>query len=261
MLSYHLTKGDMMRSFRYVSGLILVLFSALFVLSVAAQDEQEQEEEETSPEGVTAIREDIGIYVSLSYQVLFEADSVVTIAVRSNSNSLNPMLIVTGPDGELLAENDDHASSFTALLDTYDALLEAVSIPETGIYTIRVYNQFWSIGAVDLIVIEDDVVPLADILRAISAGSVTPSTRPVAAPLRTTGPCTARGGLIPANLRREPALRGRVERLLHNDESLGVSGFYNRGGDGFTWYLVGGHLWAREDAIILEGDCSNLSAR
>ncbi len=238
-------------SFLHIVMLLVILTTDLRAM---------QTNDDTTPMGIAVVEADIGIYVGAAYEMTLEADTVLSIAVRSQSNSLNPVIVLEGPEGEILAKNDDHETNYAGL-DIYDALLERVSITEDGVYIIRVANRFWSIGMVDLIVVQDEVVPIADVLEAIRVGAAIPDPLPLNVPRRTTGSCSVRGGVIPANLRTDPTLSADAERLLETNQTLDVAAYYDRGEDGFIWYLVGEFLWVREDAIILEGDCSELEAR
>lgn len=64
-----------------------------------------------------------------------EADQVVSLLAVTEDGDLDPVLQVIGPDGELLAENDD----IDALVR--DAGLEALPLPASGTYTARVLRQ------------------------------------------------------------------------------------------------------------------------
>lgn len=60
------------------------------------------------------------------------AGQVVSLIVVTTSGDLDPTLAVVGPDGALVAENDDIDSLVT------DAGLEALALPADGVYTVRV---------------------------------------------------------------------------------------------------------------------------
>lgn len=60
------------------------------------------------------------------------AGQMISVLVRTVDGDLDPVLTVFGPDDELLDENDDRDSLVT------DAGLEALALPDDGIYTLRV---------------------------------------------------------------------------------------------------------------------------
>ncbi|MBN1202999.1 MAG: hypothetical protein JXJ20_14205 [Anaerolineae bacterium] len=60
------------------------------------------------------------------------ADQVISILAVTVSGDLDPVIEVTGPDGSTIAQNDDLDSLVT------DAGLEALALPVTGTYTVRV---------------------------------------------------------------------------------------------------------------------------
>ncbi len=73
-------------------------------------------------------------------------DQVISLLVVGISGDLDPVLQVIGPDGTVVAENDDRDSLVT------DAGLEALTLPADGLYTIRVTRYGATIGEYELTV-------------------------------------------------------------------------------------------------------------
>lgn len=195
---------------------------------------------------------DIGVFLTLEHSIDVEAGEVLTILARGISTNLNPALTLRDPDQNVIAQNDDHETESSSL-DAYDAIIANLTAPEDGAYTIQVTNRFWSRGAVEIIIIRGETDPLAWLesnIAVIRPGSGGTSAAP-------EGQCTARVDLIPARLRYQPTTDSRVARTLQPGQRLRVDGWYQREGTAI-WYRMEGYLWAREDVIILEGDCQHL---
>lgn len=67
----------------------------------------------------------------VAYLFAGSAGQVITITLSSTAATLDPYLILRGPDGERLAEDDDSAGSL-------NARIESLRLPEDGLYTIIV---------------------------------------------------------------------------------------------------------------------------
>jgi hypothetical protein len=75
------------------------------------------------------------------YTYTFEAAAgdTLTLTGRDASGTLDPRLALLAPSGDLLAENDDHASA-DLTLNVLDARISAVTIPENGTYTVMLLD-------------------------------------------------------------------------------------------------------------------------
>lgn len=232
----------------------VLLFSLLFVqvMTVAQEDPPPAQD---IPESAETVSGDVGIYVRFQYEFEAAASDRISVVVRTASNTIDPAVSLFDPEGNLLAYNDNH-NTREATLGKYDALIENPELPVTGTYTIEVSNNFWSVGEIELVILKGETVSLAD-LDPIPVDSPQTATFVAGTRSQSDGQCTAHVETIPARLRFQPTLQSRVDRLLYPGTYLEVDGFYQREGTA-VWYRVLGYLWVREDAIILEGDCSRL---
>jgi hypothetical protein len=73
-------------------------------------------------------------------------NQVISLLVVGISGNLDPALQVIGPDGTVIAENDDRDSLVR------DAGLEALTLPDDGVYTIRVTRYGSTVGQYELTV-------------------------------------------------------------------------------------------------------------
>jgi hypothetical protein len=90
-----------------------------------------------------------------TFEQPFEADAgaVVTITVRAVPDAeLDPIVQLVAPDGDVIAENDDHESD-DETLSRYDAQIPSLSIPETGTYIIVVSGFAASAGDFTLTIV------------------------------------------------------------------------------------------------------------
>lgn len=77
---------------------------------------------------------------------------VVTITARATTTELDPRLTLTAPDGSVLAENDDHGTADPDL-DTFDARVADVTLPQTGAYTIAIAGFAGTGGPFELTIV------------------------------------------------------------------------------------------------------------
>lgn len=81
--------------------------------------------------------------------ITFNAGEVVTITVRSRSNTLDPRVRVIDSSNRTIAENDDHGTG-AGDLDVYDSRISDLSIPAAGTYTLSVDGFGGSSGAFEM---------------------------------------------------------------------------------------------------------------
>lgn len=73
-----------------------------------------------------------------TYTFSAAAGQAVTITVRATSaNELDPRIALAGPDGQLIAENDDHTDADPSLTLS-DSRLTGVPLPADGVYTLTI---------------------------------------------------------------------------------------------------------------------------
>lgn len=93
----------------------------------------------------------------LAYKYAFyaRAGDVFTITARDQSGTLDLRLIVTAVESEVIAENDDHASSDLAL-NVLDARIADFTISQTDTYIVVVLDMLGRPGHFNLTVIPHD---------------------------------------------------------------------------------------------------------
>jgi hypothetical protein len=102
--------------------------SALFLLAVGSVSAQSQTVDFTSP-----MNGDIAAGEAQNWSFLADSGEVVSIKVEATSGDLDPAISIINSAGMPLISNDDFDYP-----DVQDALLEAVTIPRTGMYTVSV---------------------------------------------------------------------------------------------------------------------------
>ena len=227
-----------------------ILFAQLIVMMWTGAFAQEPDPK--LPENVEISSGEVGVLLDFHQEFLAESDEIISVVVRTASNSVDPVVTLQSPEGETLAYNDNHSSEFD-VLGPYDAFIEYVELETTGLHMIEVTNNFWSLGEVEVIILYGEEITLDFLTPVIDTLPNGTSTGTIA----STGPCTVQVGTIPARLRFQPTLKSKVARLLYPGHSLEVDGFYQREGT-MVWYRVAEYLYVREDAIILGGECDEL---
>jgi hypothetical protein len=84
------------------------------------------------------------------HQLAANAGDVYTIVVRGQGD-FDSRLIISNPDGLVVAENDDHNSD-DRTLDTFDSKIENLILQESGTYTVEVTDYSGSAGSFDLVI-------------------------------------------------------------------------------------------------------------
>lgn len=83
-----------------------------------------------------------------TYELQGNAGDVYSIVVRGQGN-LDPRLIISDPDGFVIAENDDHRSSDRSL-NPLDSKIDSIILQETGTYTLEVTDYSGNAGSFEL---------------------------------------------------------------------------------------------------------------
>ena len=87
---------------------------------------------------------------TFTYDLAASAGDVYSIAVRGEDD-FDSRLIISDPEGFVVAENDDHAGEDRSL-DTFDSKVESLIIQESGLYTIEVTDYSGDAGSFDLVI-------------------------------------------------------------------------------------------------------------
>ncbi|PJF32745.1 MAG: hypothetical protein CUN52_00055 [Phototrophicales bacterium] len=88
-------------------------------------------------------------YSIFTHTLRLQAGDIITISAQDLSNTLDPLLWITAPDGRRIAQNDDHTSTDLAL-GVLDAQIADLNIITTGDYTIHVRDFLGRNGRVRL---------------------------------------------------------------------------------------------------------------
>lgn len=90
---------------------------------------------------------------NVPYDYTFQANAGarVTLTARDTGSTLDPLVTLYGPDGDPLAQNDDHASDDLSL-DVFDAQLAEVELPADSTYRVRVADILGRAGTFQLTV-------------------------------------------------------------------------------------------------------------
>ncbi len=117
-----------------------------FTLSLQADDTVVVQPSDDSIEAGTTID---GTIDDDNFEVLYTfegtAGEQVTIQLEATDGNLDPYLVLLGPDGEIVAENDD----INFAQGNYNAAIEAFTLPETGTYTVVATRFNGQIGTTD----------------------------------------------------------------------------------------------------------------
>lgn len=92
---------------------------------------------------------DLPPYSIFTDTLRLQAGDILTISAQDLSDTLDPLLWITAPDGRRIAQNDDHTSSDLAL-GVLDAQIADLNIITTGDYTIHVRDFLGRNGRVRL---------------------------------------------------------------------------------------------------------------
>ncbi len=74
------------------------------------------------------------------YTFAGEANQTITLSMEATSGNLDPLLILLNPDGREIARNDDQQQG------NLNSLIDNVTLPETGVYTIIASHFFQNYG-------------------------------------------------------------------------------------------------------------------
>ncbi len=83
------------------------------------------------------------------HTVVLSAGDVLTVTAQDRSGTLDLLLRVSDSSGNQLAENDDH-SSYNLALNVLDARIEAVTVPDDGVYTLHLLDFTGEAGTFSL---------------------------------------------------------------------------------------------------------------
>jgi len=108
---------------------------------------------------------------TFTYELAANAGNVYTISVRGQDD-FDSRLIISDPEGFVVAENDDHSSE-DRTLDTFDSQVESLIIQENGTYTVEVTDYSGDAGSFELAITRVMTgAPLGEGEDAVSLGEV-----------------------------------------------------------------------------------------
>jgi len=159
--NHHTERDDLLETDSVIEKLLLPVsgsyeihvntYGGIFVseveLTVEAADLFEAEiDEENDQIRIEAVLPSVWAY---SYTFDAQADETIRITARDLSHTLDPLVRVLDPDGELLTINDDH-NSRDLTLDVLDSRLDFTA-PTDGEYTVQVIDFLGREGRFELI--------------------------------------------------------------------------------------------------------------
>lgn len=123
-----------------------------------------------------------------SFEQQFEAvpGDLVTISAQATSTGLDTKIVMVGPDGEPLIENDDHGTDSTELAQL-DSLIELYEIQQAGTYTVVVTDFAGAAGQFSLTITQ------GTLNGGSSSGADIP---PVISSITGSGSCTDQNLLV-----------------------------------------------------------------
>lgn len=80
------------------------------------------------------------------------ADDTITVTLRDTSGTLDPILTLMDADGEIIAQNDDHAGD-DLTLNAFDSQLRNTILPNAGEYTLIVRDFLGMSGAFEMTIV------------------------------------------------------------------------------------------------------------
>ncbi|NJL95427.1 MAG: hypothetical protein HC915_17740, partial [Anaerolineae bacterium] len=97
------------------------------------------------PEGVQALQAGqplVGVvtnqFPAQRYAFQAQAGAVITLSVSATSGNLDTLIELSGPEGDVLVENDDHDSTLITLPNSLDSAIVDYTLPITGVYEVLV---------------------------------------------------------------------------------------------------------------------------
>ena len=134
-----------LNSFNGVSkGQVELVFEPGDIYEAAIQDDGD----------TTIITAKLPAFGRYTYTFSSEGSETLTITARDTSGTLDPLLRLRDPSGEVVAFNDDHAA-FNLSLDTFDAQIVDFAVAEAGEYSVEVTDFAGRVGTFELTILHN----------------------------------------------------------------------------------------------------------
>ncbi|PJF23045.1 MAG: hypothetical protein CUN56_02885 [Phototrophicales bacterium] len=124
----------------YAGDVVLTLMrDDLFDITITTSDTQ------------TVITGDLPASTPYHYPFSARAGDVISVTLRDTSGTLDPILTLVDANGQVIAQNDDHAGD-DLTLNVFDSKLHQVILPHTNEYTLIVRDFLGMSGTFEMVI-------------------------------------------------------------------------------------------------------------